>query len=115
MAAVKSSDTKRPIWPDFRMFSRTSSRRACVGSKSAGMTLPPANPSSTISMKRTLGVKIERTPARSTPSMKKTSSVTCFRVSKNSGVKISPSVARKAISTRLAPPNCSWYCRKVCI
>ena len=70
MALEKSAETSRPNCPDFRMFLRTSSIPSGVGLKVPDTTLPPAKPSRTISMKRTLGVKIEVTRERSTPEMK---------------------------------------------
>ena len=70
-------------------------------------------PSSTTSVNRVLGVTSELTWARSTPGMKNTSSVTAFKASKNSGVKMSPSFAINAIRMRLAPPNCARCLTKV--
>jgi len=61
-------------------------------------------PSSTTSVKRTFGVNSDMTRVRSTPGTKKTSSVTSARTSKNSGVKMSPSLALIAMTTLLAPP-----------
>ena len=115
MAPVKSPDTRRPTSPDLTMLARTRSNISCDGEKSEGMTLPPAKPSSTISTKRTLGVKIDRTLARSTPGMKNTWFVIFSKFSKNFGVKISPSRDTSATSTRLAPPNSFSYSRKVCM
>ena len=115
MAPLKSPDTRRPISPDLTMLPRTVSNISSVGAKSVGITLPPAKPSSTISTKRTLGVKIERTLARSTPGMKNTESEMSSKEAKNSGVNMSPSFATSATRTRLAPPNSFSYCRKVCM
>ena len=99
--------------PALMMFSRTRARPASVGSKSTGNTSPAAMPSSTTSMKRTLGVRIEKTWVRSTPGRKKVASVTSRSTAKNSGVNMSPSRAISAMTTRSAPPNSSRYSRKV--
>ncbi len=115
IAAEKSLATRRPTIPDLRMFLRTCSRPASVGWKSAGTTLPPEMPSSTTSVKRTLGVNKELTRLRSTPSIKKTSSVASRKASKNSAVNMLPSRARRATRTLLAPPNSLRYSMKVCI
>ncbi len=87
------------------MFSRTWASPSGVGSNSSGITLPPEIPSSTTSVKRTLGVNSDITRVRSTPGMKKTSSVASRRTSKYSRVKMSPSRVLSAMTTRLAPPN----------
>ena len=97
------------------MLRRTRSRSASVPWKPGGMTLPPAKPSSTISMKRTLGVNSEVTLERSTPGRKNTSSVTCFSRLKNSALKISPCLRTSATITRLAPPKVSRCSVKVCM
>ncbi|HSN53222.1 MAG TPA: hypothetical protein VLT32_01050 [Candidatus Sulfomarinibacteraceae bacterium] len=68
-------------------------------------------PSSTTSVKRTLGVNRDITRVRSTPGMKKTSSVMSSRTLKKRGVKMSPSWARIAMTTLLAPPKASRYSR----
>ena len=99
--------------PALMAFSRTRANPASLGSKSAGSTLPAATPSSTTSMKRTLGVRIEYTWVRSTPGRKNVASVTFRSAAKNPGVNMSPSRAITAISTRSAPPNSSRYSRKV--
>ncbi len=112
-AAPKSSATSRPARSALRMFWRTRARLSAVGRKSAGTTLPPAKPPSTISTKRTFGVSSERTELRSTPGRKKTASVTRSSAVKKSGVKMSPSRARTAISRRSPPPKSARYSRKV--
>ena len=94
-------------------FSRTRAKPASVGSKSTGSTLPAAMPSSTTSMKRTFGVRIENTWVRSTPGRKNVASVTLRNAAKKPGVNMSPSRAITAMSTRSAPPNSSRYWRKV--
>ncbi len=73
--------------------------------KVAGMTLPPANPSSITSMKRVLGVKSDLTDGRSTPFSRKTSSVSAFSFAMYSLLKMSPSFCTRAMATRFAPPN----------
>ncbi len=115
MAPEKSPDTRRPTSPDLTIFERTRSNISGEGAKSDGMTLPPANPSSTISTKRTLGVNMDRTLARSTPGMKNTWLVIVSNDSKKSGVNMLPSRATSATSTRFAPPNSFSYCRNVCM
>ena len=114
-APVKSFATRRPTMPALMAFSRTRAKPAPVGSKSTGITLPAATPSSTTSMNRTFGVRIENTWVRSTPGRKNVASVTLRSTSKNPGVNMSPSRAITAITTRSAPPNSSRYWRKVCM
>ncbi len=81
------------------------SKPSTLGVKSCGITLPPANPSSTTSTKRTFGVKIERTRASSTLSIALASWVIFSMVWKNGRLNMSPFLSMTAIRTRFAPPN----------
>ena len=71
----------------------------------AGITLPPANPSSTTSTKRTFGVKIELTRASSTCSIVFASWVMFSMVWKNGWLNMLPLLSITAIRMRLAPPK----------
>ncbi len=79
--------------------------------KLAGITLPPAKPSSITSMKRVLGVKSDFTLGRSTPFRRNTSSVRPFSLAMYWRVKMSPSFCTSAIAMRFAPPNTFSYSR----
>jgi hypothetical protein len=76
--------------------------------KVAGITLPPAKPSSITSMKRVLGVNSDLAEGRSTPFSRKTSSVRPFSLAMNSLLKMSPSFCTSAMATRLALPKSFW-------
>ena len=102
---MKSVATVRPISLDFCTLARTCVRSASVPWNVAGMTLPPAKPSSITSMKRVLGVKSDLTEGRSTPFSRKTSSVRAFSLPMYSLLKMSPSFCTMAMATRLAPPK----------
>ena len=69
IAAVWSLETMRPTQSDLSRFSRTRTSCSGVPVKSAATTLPPRNPSSTTSVKRTFAVNSEVTELRSTPLM----------------------------------------------
>ena len=104
--------TKRPTALALTMLDRIVSKSpgaawkpSTLGVNSAGITLPPAKPSSTTSVKRTFGVKMERTRASSIASSAMMSLVIFSIVCMNGTLNMLPLRSITATSTRLAPPN----------
>ncbi len=98
--------------PAFSMFalivancSSLALKPSMFGVNVAGITLPPAKPSSTTSTKRTFGVKIELTREASACSIFVASSVIFSMVWKNGWLNMSPFLSITAMRMRLAPPN----------